>query len=453
MLELPSPELIAKYDKPLPRYTSYPTAPAWTDLVDKKTYQEILNHCQSRELSLYLHLPFCQSQCSFCGCNVAITSKRHVIDAYIASVEQELKAVAKALGTKRCIAQLHWGGGTPTYLDEIQMERVMAATREYFDFTNDAEVSLEADPRWTDQKKLECLRKLGFNRISFGVQDFDPNVQKAINRIHSFDVVEHQVQRARHVGFQSVNIDLIYGLPVQTLSTWEKTLDAVEQLRPDRIALFNFAFVPWMKIHQRRLSEDSFPKPIEKLSLFTTAIDRFMKMGYVFIGLDHFAKKDDELAKAFTSKTLHRNFQGYTTRAGLDLIGIGVSAIGAVGDYYFQNESKLSAYEHALEQYGFATMRGFHCSSDDRMRRWIIGEIFCHQCLEKKTFEKIWKINFERTFAHELELLTPLKQDGLLVDDNEKIEVTPLGRLFIRNIGATFDTYLTRGHGKFSRSL
>ncbi|MBI4126794.1 MAG: oxygen-independent coproporphyrinogen III oxidase [Deltaproteobacteria bacterium] len=441
------PNLIAKYNRSLPRYTSYPTAPVWSDTIGVPEYENALAHVPAsglgdQPISLYVHLPFCAARCTFCGCHAIVTSKRDAIDTYLATLERELALVASKIKGRATIAQLHWGGGTPNYLDNAEIRRCMTAILRHFDIAPDVEASIELDPRWTNPKQLALLRVMGFNRVSFGVQDTIPTVQEAIGRIHTMDDVTAILTAARETGFKSVNIDLMYGLPFQTQTTWEQTLRDVEHLRPDRIALFGFAYVPWLKPNQRRVEPTALPTPLQRLQLFTTAIERFGKLGYTFIGLDHFARHDDELAIAQRAGTLHRNFQGYSTRSGLDLIGVGLSSIGFLGHSYFQNDAKLVTYERRITSGELATTRGYRLSQDDKIRRRAIGQIFCHQ-----------RLRLDDSLADTFPNLQDLAGDGLIQIKGQDVTVTPLGRLFIRAVAAAFDQYLTEKPIQYSQAV
>lgn len=452
-----TPELIARYDQPIPRYTSYPTAPAWSEAEGDELYKSALlrvAHKSARQaISVYVHLPFCEKHCTFCGCHVIATKKREVIDPYLANLKCELELLSATLGKKIAARQLHWGGGTPTYLDEAQLRQLMQMLREHFEFTADAEVSVEADPRWTDSAKLKVLREIGFNRVSFGVQDVDEAVQVAAGRVQSFALTQACLQAARALKFESVNIDLIYGLPLQTPQSWNKTLEAVLTLNPDRIALFSFAYVPWLKPHMRSMDPLTLPLANVKLQLFAQAIQQLSAAGYQFIGLDHFAKHDDEMARAHREKTLHRNFQGYSTQAGLDLIGLGVSSIGFVDGVYAQNEKKLTVYERNLREGRLCTERICVLRPDDHLRSWVISRIFCRQLVDKTEFAQVWSTSFDEYFAAAKATLQQLEQDGLIAQSKNALQVTSLGRFFIRNVAASFDAYLAAGQGKFSRAV
>ncbi|PJA19849.1 MAG: oxygen-independent coproporphyrinogen III oxidase [Deltaproteobacteria bacterium CG_4_10_14_0_2_um_filter_43_8] len=455
-VSVPDDALITAYDKALPRYTSYPTAPVWTDSVGVEAYQQNLVQLAqdgSEDISLYIHLPFCEQHCTFCACSMIATKKREVIDPYLKAVKAEFATLSQHLGKQFKIKQLHLGGGTPTYLDEEQMEELLAIVNAFSPFHPDAEISIECDPRWTSASKLQTLRKLGFNRLSFGVQDVVPEVQEAIGRIQPLEVVQACLEEGRCLGFLSLNIDLVYGLPLQTRESWKTTLAAVETLNPDRIALFSFAFVPWMKVKQRSLTPEMLPHGKEKLAFFTDAIQTFANLSYDFIGLDHFAKKNDELSLAHRNHSLHRNFQGYSTHAGLDMIGVGMTSIGYVGGSFFQNEKKLSVYQDEAMHGKLSTIKGYHLTQDDHVRKWVISHLFCRQRIVKHEFETAWGKSFDEVFATENAALQTFAEDGLVVNTADALQVTSLGRLFIRNVASVFDAYMQSGAGKFSRSV
>ena len=453
-----TPELIAKYDLPLPRYTSYPTAPNWIDC-NEEMYKAALKDFANKQtskpapLSLYVHLPFCEHKCTFCACNVVATTKRKVIEPYLDTLEQELELLHHELGAQMPLAQLHWGGGTPTYLDAAQMERLLKMIQVHFPFAPDAEISIEADPRFTDAEKISALRQIGFNRISFGVQDVVHEVQVAADRVQSIELIQSCIDAARAENFAGINLDLIYGLPLQTAKSWQNTLDAVIEFDPDRIALFSFAFVPWLQPQMKKINPADLPQPEAKITFFAEAIQRFSQVGYEFIGLDHFAKKSDELAKAHRQQSLHRNFQGYSTNAGLDLIGLGLTSIGYINGNFIQNEKKLAVYQREIASGHLTARKGVHLTAKDHMCRDTISRIFCRQFIDKQEFAQTWQQKFEDAFAASLPRLRELQADGLLEEDEKSLRVTSLGRFFIRNIGACFDAYLGDGVGKFSRAV
>jgi oxygen-independent coproporphyrinogen-3 oxidase len=453
-------ELLRRYNVPGPRYTSYPTAPSWKESLDAGSYERILEESSSAEspapLSLYFHLPFCERLCYFCGCTVVITGTHHGPEnPYMETLQREIDWAAERLGgADREVVQLHWGGGTPTYSSPELLARLGKRIRERFRFAPDAEIGVEIDPRVTTPAHLEALAALGFNRLSMGVQDFDPEVQVAINRIQPFEATRDLVRAARALGFPSVNVDLIYGLPYQTADRFARTIDRVLDIAPDRLAVYSYANVPWMKKHQSVL-EKHLPDEATKLSIFLTALERFTEAGFEYIGMDHFARPDDELARARRDRTLHRNFQGYTTKAGTDLVGFGMSAIGSIGNWYVQNRRELPAYRADVDARGAATFRGARLTPDDRLRRTVIERLMCHGVVRKREIEREFGIRFDQEFAAALERLEPCRADGLVALTADEVRATALGRLFLRNLAMPFDAYLESAPEKpvFSRTV
>jgi oxygen-independent coproporphyrinogen-3 oxidase len=438
-----SEELLAKYNRPGPRYTSYPTAPVWKDdfgpddLEQRYATADMLR----TPLSLYMHLPFCESLCLFCACNVSIQKDKSVAIPYLAALKREIDHVARMVSRKRPVIQFHWGGGTPTYLSPAQLEDLFEYTRERFFFAPDSEIGIEIDPRVTSRAHLETLRNLGFNRLSMGIQDFQPKVQETIHRVQPYEMTRDLIAASRELGFESLNVDLIYGLPYQTAATFEHTIDQVLTLAPDRVAMFSYAHVPWLKKQQGAFAAH-LPEGSEKFRIFRGGLERFLDAGYVYIGMDHFARPEDELATAQRDRTLHRNFQGYTTKAGTDLYGVGVSAISSIGESYAQNRREIPAYQTSVAERGIATMRGYRLSQDDIIRRTVIGRLLCHTLISKPEIEREFAISFDEYFASEIASLDELAADGLVTLDSTEIRVTLLGRIFIRNIAMAFDRYL-----------
>lgn len=452
-----SVDLLHRYNVPGPRYTSYPTAPVWREGVGPSDYEEILAESNAATrpapLSLYLHIPFCESLCYFCACTVVITGNHSVEDPYLALLEKEIDWIAARVGGRREVVQLHWGGGTPTYLAPERITRLAAKLRTAFPFAADAEVGVEIDPRVTTKEHLSALRQAGFNRLSMGVQDFDPAVQEAINRVQTYEGTRALVESAREMGFDSVNMDLIYGLPLQTPDSFQATIERILEIGPDRLAVYSYANVPWLKKHQKLL-ETRLPGEREKFEIFRTALVRFADAGYEYIGMDHFARPNDELSRARRDRTLHRNFQGYTTKAGTDLIGMGVSAIGAVGNAFVQNRRELADYRGAIESEGSATFRGFRLSFDDRLRREVIGNLLCHGVVVIPEIESAFGIDFDDYFADALHRLEGCEADGLVEISDREVRATPLGRVFLRNLAMAFDSYLsTSAKPLFSKTL
>jgi oxygen-independent coproporphyrinogen-3 oxidase len=438
-------EFLAKYNRPGPRYTSYPTAPVWNDAFGPDDLERV--HEQSDRaratVSLYMHIPFCESLCLFCACNVIIQKDKSVAPPYLGILKRELARVSSSVSRERPVVQFHWGGGTPTYLTPSQIEDLFGAARESFTFASDAEIGIEVDPRVTTSAHLETLRRLGFNRLSMGIQDFHPDVQKAIHRIQSFEMTRDLISTARQLGFDSINVDLIYGLPHQTPERFAHTVEQILDLDPDRVALFSYAHVPWLKKQQGAFAE-FLPEGMQKFEIFRTGMLKFLEAGYLYIGMDHFAKPGDELAISQTNRTLHRNFQGYTTKAGADLYGMGVTAISGIQDAYAQNHRDLPSWEKAVNDRGIATMRGYRLSADDRLRRALISRLLCHTVVMKDEISREFGIDFDEYFADELRHLAAPREDGLVTLERGEIRATWLGRLFIRNLAMIFDPYLEK---------
>lgn len=453
-----SVDLLHRYNVPGPRYTSYPTAPVWREGLGPGDYEKILAESNAAArpapLSLYLHIPFCESLCYFCACTVVITGNHVVEEPYLALLEKEIDWISERIGGGREVVQLHWGGGTPTYLAPERITRLAAKLRSAFPFAADAEVGVEIDPRVTTPAHLTALREAGFNRLSMGVQDFDPAVQEAIHRVQTYEGTRALVESAREMGFDSVNMDLIYGLPLQTPDSFLATIERILEIGPDRLAVYSYANVPWLKKHQKLL-ETRLPGEREKFEIFRTALARFAEAGYEYIGMDHFARPDDELSRARRERTLHRNFQGYTTKAGTDLIGMGVSAIGAVGNAFVQNRRELADYRRAVESDGAATFRGFRLSFDDRLRREVIGNLLCHGVVVIAEIESAFGIDFREYFADALHRLAGCESDGLVEISDTEVRATPLGRVFLRNLAMAFDAYLAESGERpvFSKTL
>ncbi|MGA7918195.1 MAG: oxygen-independent coproporphyrinogen III oxidase [Candidatus Acidiferrales bacterium] len=438
-----SDSTLEKYNRPGPRYTSYPTAPVWKDDFGPDHLEEFYARAEERAtpLSLYMHIPFCESLCLFCACNVSIQKDKKVALPYLEALKREIDHVGRHVSREREVIQFHWGGGTPTYLTPAQMEDLFGHARERFSFSADSEIGIEIDPRVTHRAHLETLRRLGFNRLSMGIQDFQPKVQETIHRVQPYELTRDLIVAARELGFESLNVDLIYGLPYQTAESFKDTIDRTVALLPDRVAMFSYAHVPWLKKQQGSFAMH-LPEGMEKFRIFRTGLERFLDAGYLYIGMDHFARPGDELATAQQDRTLHRNFQGYTTKAGADLYGMGVSAISSIGEAYAQNRKEVPAYQDTIRQRGIATMRGYRLSADDLLRRAVIGRLLCHTAIPKAEVEQEFRISFDEYFAPELQRLEQARDEGLVVLDRSEIRVTPLGRIFIRNVAMTFDRYL-----------
>ncbi|WP_444994067.1 oxygen-independent coproporphyrinogen III oxidase [Aliikangiella sp. IMCC44359] len=437
-------DLLNKYDISGPRYTSYPTALEFSEDYQREDYITCLNSVSTdKSLSLYIHIPFCQNICYYCACNKIITKDKSKSSEYVKYLIKEIQLVSKQLKAKT-LRQIHWGGGTPTYLTMEQISEIMQTIRGCFTIPNESstEISIEVDPRALAINDIKALSLLGFNRMSMGVQDFDPKVQASINRVQSFEMTRDMMVEARKHGFQSINLDLIYGLPHQTRDTFKATLDKVIEISPDRISVFNYAHLPHRFKPQRRINSSELPSAFEKLAIFEYIIKKLQANGYLYIGMDHFAKPNDELAIAQQNNCLHRNFQGYTTHEEYELIGVGVSSIGSIGGQYHQNIRDVEPYYEALSQDLLPTWRGASMSFDDKVRKAVIFGLICHFEISKKEIEETFAIDFNQYFRNELDLLTPFITDGLLKVDGEVIQVTNRGRLLIRNICMMFDIYL-----------
>jgi oxygen-independent coproporphyrinogen-3 oxidase len=438
-------EFLAKYNRPGPRYTSYPTAPVWNEAFGPDDLVKVHEEAERAKtpVSLYMHIPFCESLCLFCACNVVIEKNKAVSPPYLGILKREAEHVSRSVSKDRPVVQFHWGGGTPTYLTPPQIEDLFGFTREHFCFAPDAEIGIEIDPRVTSREHLETLRKLGFNRLSMGIQDFHADVQKAIHRIQPFEMTRDLLFAARDLGFDSINVDLIYGLPYQTPDRFAHTVDQILELTPDRVALFSYAHVPWLKKQQGSFAEH-LPEGMEKFEIFRVGLLKFLEAGYRYIGMDHFAKPGDELAHSQQNRTLHRNFQGYTTKAGADLYGMGITAISGFQNAYAQNHRDIPSWEKAVNARGIATMRGYHLSNEDRLRRAVINRLLCHTIVVKDEISREFSIDFDRYFEEELRRLEPFREDGLVLLDQGQIRATWLGRIFIRNLAMIFDPYLEK---------
>ena len=433
--------LIEKYNYSGPRYTSYPTA---LEFDQKFSYPELLSAVKAyptRPLSLYIHIPFCHKLCYFCGCNKVITRHQDKADKYLDYLEREIQTQAPHFSNRQ-VTQLHWGGGTPTFLLPAQITRLMTILRSHFNFQEGAELSIEVDPREIELNVIDHLAKEGFNRLSLGVQDFNKDVQKAVNREQDEDFIIQLLTRAKEQGFQSTNLDMIYGLPLQTKESFAHTLEKVVELDPARLSIFNYAHMPSLFAAQRKINEDDMPKASEKLAILQYTIEFLTHAGYQFIGMDHFAKPDDELAIAQQQGILHRNFQGYTTQENADLLGMGVSAISQIGHCYSQNQKKLSDYYDQVDQLGHAQWRGVALNQDDLLRREVIKKLICNFTLDIKQIEAQFNLVFKDYFAQDLKLLQCFIDDQLVTVSEQTITVHPKGRLLIRNICMCFDIYL-----------
>ncbi|WP_374669767.1 oxygen-independent coproporphyrinogen III oxidase [Ramlibacter sp.] len=456
-----TPDLLRRFDVPGPRYTSYPTADRFVEAFTDADYGQAL--AQRREgpsalampLSLYVHIPFCESLCYYCACNKIITRHKSRSAEYLGWLEKEVDLHAGILGPGQPVSQVHLGGGTPTFFNDDELRQLMQMLRSRFAVAPGAECSIEVDPRTVDATRLQTLADLGFNRISFGVQDFDPEVQKAVHRIQPYEQVAALMAEARRIGFDSINVDLIYGLPKQTPESFARTLGQVAQLRPDRIALYAYAHLPERFKPQRRIDAAELPEAAGKIAMLSQALAAFLSAGYVYIGMDHFALPGDALAVAKRQGRLHRNFQGYSTQPDCDLIGLGVSAIGKVGATYSQNAKTLEEYCDALRQGRLPVVRGLALSRDDLARRAVIMALMCQGQVVFESIELAWLLDFKNYFAPELEEMRELQRQGLVVMDDAGIQVTASGWFFVRGVAMKFDRYLQadRNRARFSRII
>ena len=456
-----TPELLNRFDVPGPRYTSYPTADRFVEAIGEADYQNSLEqrHIGSAQgakpLSLYVHLPFCESLCYYCACNKIITKHHNRTGPYLRHLSREVDLHVQRLGGQQAVSQLHLGGGTPTFLSDDELGELMGMLRRNFSFVDGGEYSIEIDPRTIDPTRLGALKALGFNRLSFGVQDFDPLVQKAVHRVQPASQVFALVAAAREMGFDSINVDLIYGLPKQTPESFDRTLAQVAQLRPDRIALYGYAHLPERFKPQRRIVVVDLPGAANKVAMLARALAAFDAAGYDYIGMDHFALPDDALAVAKRQGRLHRNFQGYSTQAECDLLAFGVSAIGKIGPVYAQNVKTLDEYYDALDRDELPVLRGIELTADDLLRRAIIQALMCHFELSMQSIEIAYLVNFREYFAEELAELQEMEKAGLVKIDGDWISVQPGGRLLVRGIAMVFDRYLRadRERQRYSRVI
>ena len=457
-------DMIRRHDKSGPRYTSYPTAVQFHEGFGEAEYRawaertNVASRAAGKPtpLSLYFHIPFCDTVCFFCGCNKVSTKDRSRAQPYLERVHKELALQSALFDDNRRVDQLHWGGGTPTFISHDEMRELMRVTREHFPLHDDdtGEYSIEIDPREATAETIDVLREIGFNRMSLGAQDFDPKVQMAVNRIQSEAETFATLSEARKVGFKSISIDLIYGLPHQTVASFAATVDKIIAAEPDRLSVFNYAHLPEMFKPQRRINEADLPSAAEKLDILQNTNEQLSKAGYVYIGMDHFAKPDDELAVAQRERTLYRNFQGYSTHADCDLIGLGITSIGKVGATYSQNIKDLDAYYAAIDAGELAIFRGLELDADDLLRREVISQLICHFSLIEADIETRFGIDFRDYFARELKQLAELQEDGLLTIRDGVIAVLPVGHLLIRNVCMVFDKYLRQSREqRFSKVI
>ncbi|MFH4354763.1 MAG: oxygen-independent coproporphyrinogen III oxidase [Neisseriaceae bacterium] len=446
-------QLITKYNQAAPRYTSYPTAVEFNTEFTEQKLIRAFHRYPERPLSLYIHIPFCRKLCYFCACNKVITTHQEVADIYLDALEKEAKVRAPYFRT-RTVIQIHLGGGTPTYLTNEQLTRLMVLLRDNFSIATDSEISLELDPRNIDLTHLEHLKNLGFNRLSMGIQDFHPEVQRLVNRQQDEEQVTNLIAQARKLKFHSISLDLIYGLPKQTVESFRTTLRKIHALDPERISLFNFAYLPNLIKAHRMIKSSHLPEPSRKLEILKESINFLQHVGYQFIGMDHFAKQNDELAILQKIGKLHRNFQGYTTHGNSDLLGLGASAISMIGDAYAQNHRGIAAYQKAIHTQGSALLRGLELTWDDCLRRDIIKEIVCNFKVNFSAYEERYSLpSFQKHFILEFKELNQLAQDGLLSLKEKELEVSPIGRLLVRHIALVFDTYSRIKQNDFSKVI
>ena len=448
-------------EKPGPRYTSYPTAVELSEEVGRDVYEQKLEEADAlgdAPLSLYMHLPFCEERCLFCGCHVIITPHHERSRPYLDLLKKEMALVAEKLPHRRRFAQLHLGGGTPTYYSPEELDSLMVALLADYSPLEGAELAVELDPRVTSKEHLDVLAERGFNRMSLGVQDFTPSVQEKIHRVQSLDETRAVIDHGRRRGYRGINVDLIYGLPLQTPKSFEETVEQVIDMGVDRVACYSFAYVPWLRGHQKKLDTSELPSTEVKAELFALARERFLTAGYEPIGMDHFARPDDELARAKKERRLKRNFQGYAVVPGDDVIGFGISAIGDVRGALIQNEKKLSRYAETIEANRLPVVRGIVRSRDDAIRGDVIHSLMCNFVIERGDVEAAWNIDFGEYFSEALERLERYRDEGLVSIDRERIRATPIGELFVRNLAMCFDRYMWEKHAgsdkpTFSRTV
>ncbi len=448
-------EMIKKYDTPTPRYTSYPPATELNSEFSVTDFHSAIATSNNRKspLSLYFHIPFCESACYFCGCNTVISQNKNIAKPYLEHLAREINNMARLIDEDRKVLQIHWGGGTPNYLNQKQVKFLWKQITDNFNIAPEAEISIEINPRYVDEEYIFFLREVGFNRISFGIQDFNPQVQIAVNRIQPEELLFNAMNWIKSAKFHSVNVDLIYGLPYQNLQTFQETVNKTIQLDPNRIVVFNFAYIPWMKPAQKNIPQAALPQPQEKLEILKMTIEELTSNRYLFIGMDHFAKYDDELAIAQQNRTLQRNFQGYTTHGGTELFGFGATSISMLHDAYIQNHKKLKDYYQAISADSLPVSKGIKLNQDDIIRRDVIMCIMSHFHLRKQDIEEKYQIRFDEYFARELAALEQLQADGLVNITQKHIQITDIGRLLVRNIAVNFDNYQQNKEQRFSRAI
>jgi len=436
-------DLIQKYNYSGPRYTSYPTALEFNEQFNEQDFLTSVTLYPEKPLSIYVHIPFCHKLCYFCGCNKMVTRQHHKVTKYLEALKQEIINRAPLFKNK-IVTQMHWGGGTPTYLNDEEIGWLIDVLKDNFQFANNIEQSIEIDPREITPKTIDHLALVGFNRLSMGIQDFNQEIQTLINREQDENLIANLIKQARKRDFASISLDLIYGLPKQTVESFTDTLNKVIGLSPDRLSVFNYAHLPTRFAAQRKIKDEDLPAAIEKLKILQNSIEQLTQAGYTFIGMDHFAKPTDELAIAQQQGILHRNFQGYTTHGDADLLGLGVSAISMLGDSYAQNQKDLQIYQSEVQKKGNALWKGFTLNQDDKIRRDVIKQLICHFNLNKATIENRYQIKFDDYFAEDLQLLTPLVKDGLVENKADSLIVSAKGQMLIRNICMCFDIYMRK---------
>lgn len=449
-------DLVRKYDRPGPRYTSYPTAPHFSDshqLTEWEAAIESNNENADRNLSLYFHLPFCDTLCWFCGCTTVISRRREPVATYVDYLIREIDLYAERIHPDRKVVQIHFGGGTPTHLSPDEIRRVGQHIHSSFNVSKSAEISCEMDPRELTREHISALHDVGFNRASLGVQDFNPVVQKAINRVHDEELVGQAIEWIREFGFTSLNLDLIYGLPHQSVESFMKTIDTVRGFYPDRLAVFSYAHVPWISPHQKLIKTADLPLPQEKLAMLKHIVESLTQGEFEYIGMDHFARLDDDLTIAQKNGTLQRNFQGYSTHAGTDIYGMGMSSISQLPRHYSQHTKDIPAYYDAIKNGRLPVIKGMELTREDVDRRFIIMRLMCDMAIDYSAMSKALECDFEKRYIDELISLKPFEEDGLLNFSERGFVVTPSGRLYIRNIAMAFDAYLEKSHARYSRTI
>lgn len=449
-------ELITRYDKPGPRYTGYPMPPAWNDHLEESVLLEAIEAVSDQDdhLSLYIHLPFCKRRCSYCGCNVVISPQYDPVKSFLETLDKEADLWKKSLGNPRKIIQMHWGGGTPNYLNSSDLSKVFHSISSRFQILPSAEVSIEIDPTFLTEDQLPTLKDIGFNRVSFGVQDMDPEVQELITRGQTADQTIKAIQQAKSLGFKGINIDLVYGLPGQTLNSFEITIKKMIELKPSRLAIYGFAYLPSLLPFQKSIPTEKLPQASERLNLLLMASDMLEKAGYVSIGMDHFSSPSDDLTLALNAGKLGRNFMGYAPHVGEHMVSMGPSAISNIGNVYHQNHKNLNQWTQSINEGHFAMSKGIKCTSDDLLRRWVIHTLMSEFKLIWSDFEAKWNIDGKAYFRNEIEALNAEVEYGTVLITNDKIEISEIGKRFIRNLVMPFDRYLTNiSKSKFSQTV